>query len=61
MQMNRLIGLMEQGNFSHINEFVPIFNALNQANAVAVDSIARVNRQQQQGNQGNRPQPQPQQ
>ena len=45
MQVNRLIGLMENGNYSHMNEFVPIFRALNQANSVAIDCITRLHHQ----------------
>ena len=37
---------MESGNYSHINEFVPIFRALNDANSVAIDCISRVHAQE---------------
>lgn len=54
MQINRLVDLMEGGNYSHMNEFVPVLTSLNQANSVAIDCIRRLT-------QPNRPHSHPQQ
>lgn len=35
-QLNRAIALLEEGNTNHLNNFIPVFESLNQSNSVAI-------------------------
>lgn len=44
-QLNRGIQLLQEGRVTHLSDFVPIFQSLNQANIVAIESIQRLGQQ----------------
>ena len=45
MQLNRVITLLEQGDASQLTSFLPVLQALNDSNTVAIDCINQLNQQ----------------
>ena len=41
-QLNRVIGLLEEGNTSHLQNFIPVFEALNESNNTAISAIKKI-------------------